>query len=136
MADWITEKNERVERARGPFERLCLGRMTVSSKSSVADRVRAALWALHDWRQVNNQQERGEEEAALAVRIVAESMASEIAATAGESQDPGTIAWVVAGLRCPRQPFCRGCDACYTVDAPHRADVQFTATGSNPGGAS
>jgi hypothetical protein len=130
MGDWIAEKAERVERARGPFERLALGRLDLTGRPDVLKSVRDALWALRDWRQVNNQQLRLEEEAALAVRAVAESMASEIAAAAGDGQDPGTIAWVLAGLRCRRQPFCRGCDACFTVDAPHRSDVQFRATGS------
>lgn len=141
MADWIKEKQERIEKARGPFERLCMPMMGVDNggvwdgnRLPVFERVKAALWALREWRQVNNQQQRSEDEAALAVRVVADSMASEIQGAASGEQDAATIAWVVAGLRCPRRPFCRGCDSCFSVDAPHRADVQFVVTAPNPGG--
>lgn len=125
---WLVERRARIERARGPFDELCaVGMVNVDHRAPVLDRVRRALGALREWRRANNQDERYDEEAALAVRTVAESMASEIHAAAGGGQDPATIAWVVAGLRCPRRPFCPGCAACFTIDAPHRADVQFPA---------
>lgn len=94
-------------------------------------RLEEALQAMRSHRRLNNQADRQEDEVSLGVRIVADSMASEISAAAGEGQDSATIAWVVAGLRCPSRPFCRGCDACFTVDAPHRSDVQFGVTSPN-----
>lgn len=128
MADWVAEKNARIEKARGPFERL-RGLMSVqryramgAGELPVYRRLNDALWALRDWRLANNQQQRMEDEVSLCIRVVNDSMASEISAAAGAGQDPATIAWVVAGLRCPLRPFCQGCDACFTVDAPHRSD--------------
>jgi hypothetical protein len=61
-----------------------------------------------------------DEEAGLAVRVTADSLAGQIDAAATAKQDAYTIAWVVAGRRCRRQPFCVGCGACQTVTSPHR----------------
>jgi len=62
------------------------------------------------------------------VRVTADSLAALIDATATAKQDAYTIAWVVAGLRCRRQPFCAGCGACQTVTSPHRGQPLDLAT--------
>lgn len=138
------ERQQRIEKARGPFEAIRrymhVARFTGGKWSTdelpVFRRLHDALNALSEWRMANQQRNEYQDEIALSIRIVADSMASEIAAAAGADQDPQTIAWVVAGLRCPLRPFCRGCDACFAIDAPHRADVAFAATRPDPGGAS
>lgn len=139
VVDWIKEKEERIEAARGAFQTLpmwlTLNYGSVLSQrfpTSVMAKLDKALHALREWRSANQQSQRTDDEVALAIRIVTDAMATEIRDAAGERQDPTTIAWVVAGLRCPRQPFCRGCDSCFTVDAPHRFDVAFPVTGSSP----
>jgi hypothetical protein len=131
---WLVEKNERIERARGPFETLCLGRLHVDNgdlwrggRLRVYEKLTKALSALREWRYANNQKQHTEDETALAIRVVCDAMATEISEAAGDGQDPATVAWVVAGLRCPSRPFCRGCDSCFTVDAPHRHDAAFGA---------
>jgi hypothetical protein len=128
-------RQQKKDKALEEFSRLCSGWMDVDQGGvwdqrplPVYRRLREALRALRSHRRLNNQQEREEDEVSLGVRIVADAMAGEISAAAGEGQDPNTIAWVVAGLRCPRRPFCLGCDACFTVDSPHRSDVQFMVT--------
>jgi hypothetical protein len=51
----------------------------------------------------------------------ADQFARDIESAAHEAgQDPATIAWVVAGLRCPDKPFCTGCRSCFTITAPLR----------------
>jgi len=89
-------------------------------------RVAAALGAVRRWRQVSNTLGDDYETEGVAVRVTAEALAGQIDAAATARQDPGTIAWVVAGLRCRRRPFCTGCGACQTVTSPHR---EFTAGG-------
>lgn len=126
---WVVEKEERIEKARGPFEAI-LRFMHVDmgdwrgGRLPVYERLDKALSALRQWRYVNNQQDRTEDQISLAIRIVCDAMATQIT-EAGAGQDPATIAWVVAGLRCPRRPFCKGCPGCFTVDAPHRFDVDL-----------
>jgi hypothetical protein len=133
-------RDERIEKARGPFKALPAWRIDFGDPWSnrkapaVVTKLRDALFALREWRRANNQQERDDDEVSLAITIVAGTMAGEIAAAATSQQDSATIAWVVAGLRCPRRPFCTGCESCFTVDAPHRFDVTFAATASNPSG--
>lgn len=125
-------RQQKIDEALDAFHRLCSGWMDVD-QGGVWDRrslpaykrLQEALRALRRHRRVNNQQEREEDEVSLGVRIVADSMASEISAAAGADQDRATIAWVVAGLRCPRRPFCLGCNSCFTVDSPARANVKF-----------
>ncbi len=31
------------------------------------------------------------------------------------------VTWVLAGMRCPKRPFCTGCQGCFTITAPNRA---------------
>lgn len=142
MADWIKEKEERIEKARDPFEAirqfLHLDIPAWDSRRRPArayERVVEAFRAVHGWRYANNQRMQDNELERLAVRICADQFARDIQDAAHSAgQDPATIAWVVAGLRCPAQPFCTGCDACFTVSAPHRHDVVLTASGSSPSG--
>jgi hypothetical protein len=130
---WVTEQNKRIEAARPAFEALPSW-LTVNFGSvlgkrhptSVLTKLDNALRALREWRRANNQQQRPDDEVALAIRIVCDAMATEITQSAGAREDPATIAWVTAGLRCPRQPFCTGCDSCFTIDAPHRHDADLT----------
>lgn len=136
MADRLAEKEKRVAAARAAFDALPMW-LTINYGSvlgrrhhtSVLNKLTEAFSALREWRWANNQSNRSEDEVALAIRIVCDAMATEIRDAAGEREDPSTIAWVVAGLSCPRQPFCRGCESCFTIDAPHRFDVDFTTTG-------
>jgi hypothetical protein len=87
----------------------------------VAKRLSEAIWALREWRDANGQDRNmGDGELNLGVRVVADALAGEIAAFATAEQDASTVAWVLAGLRCPAQPFCTGCRSCQTVTAPHR----------------
>jgi hypothetical protein len=126
------EREERVEKARARLDRLPswltvdFGDVWGRRKSApVVTKLKEAFSALREWRHANQQSERLDDEVALAIRVVADAMATDIGEAAGPHQDPATIAWVMAGLRCPRRPFCRGCDSCFTIDAPHRADEQF-----------
>lgn len=131
---WLVEKEARIERARPAFEKLPMW-LTVNFGSvlgeqyprSVLAKLSKAFTALREWRHANQQSPREDDQVALAIRIVCDAMATEIGEAAGGREDPATIAWVQAGLRCPRQPFCRGCDACFTIDAPHRHDAAFAA---------
>jgi hypothetical protein len=82
-------------------------------------RLQEALYAVRDWRYISNTRTGSDEEIALAVRVVADTLANQIQAAATD-QDQATIAWVVAGLRCPSQPFCTGCTSCQTVTSPLR----------------
>jgi hypothetical protein len=123
---WIAERRAGIEAAREPFEAILpyldldegdgWGRR---KGSRALHRLKEATKALHRWRSVNNQQMQGNEVEKLAVRVVAAQMADDIA-EASTGQDPHTIAWVLAGLRCPRRPFCTGCNACFTVTSPLR----------------
>lgn len=129
---WLVEQRRRVEAARAPFEAIMrflhvdIGDIWRGPRLPVYEKLDKALAALREWRHANNQQQRTEDQVALAIRIVCDAMAGEIADAAGAGgQDPATIAWVVAGLRCPRRPFCKGCESCFTVDAPHRHDVDL-----------
>ncbi len=129
----MAERKKRIEAARGPFERirpyLGLDRGDVWGRrrgAPVARKLEDALRALREWRYANQQREHDNDEVNLSIRVVAEAMAVEIGEAAGPAQDRATIAWVVAGLRCPSRPFCTGCDSCFTIDAPHRHDVNFT----------
>lgn len=130
--DWLVKQNARIEQARGPFDKLVLGRLGLDTRYGTRtrrlyDKVKDALWALQEWRQANNQQERREDVVNLAIRITAEELAAQLAESAGgrPDLDAATIAWVLAGLRCSATPFCEGCNACFTVTAPNRATPTF-----------
>lgn len=136
----MAEKERKIEAARGPFDALReFFRLEIPDWSSPRRPARAyerlveAFSAVREWRYVNSQQMQTNELEKIAVRICADQFAREIADAAHDAgQDPATIAWVVAGLRCPRRPFCTGCDSCFTVASPHRHDVAFAITGSLP----
>lgn len=87
---------------------------------SLFSRVQSAMWAVREWRSVGNQPADFDEQARVAIRVAADTLASQIEAAATATQDPSTVAWVAAGLRCPDQPFCTGCRSCQTVTAPLR----------------
>lgn len=133
--DWLVKQNDRIEKARGPFEDLALGRLGLDLGSwdrrgrarRLHDKVAAALSALREWRRANNQQGRPADEVNLAIRTTAEELAVQLAESADgrPDLDPATIAWVLAGLRCPAAPFCEGCNACFTVTAPNRDTPTF-----------
>ena len=92
-----------------------------SRKVAIFGRVEEAMRAVRSWRTVSGSMGDSDELAGVAVRVAAETLANQVAAAAGDKLDPYTIAWVVAGLRCRRQPFCVGCEACQTVTSPHRS---------------
>lgn len=83
-------------------------------------RVRAAWLAVREWRDANNQHHHREDEQCLAIRWTAETAAGDLAAHADPDHDRQTVAAIVAGLRCGRRPFCRGCERCFTIEAPNR----------------
>jgi len=129
---WLVEQRKRIEKARGPFEAIRRflhvdrGDVWGRGRLPVYEKLNTALAALREWRHANNQQDRTEDQVCLSIRVVCDAMATQIGeAGAGAGQDPATIAWVVAGLRCPSRPFCQGCESCFTVDAPHRHDVDL-----------
>ncbi len=124
----MAERDARIERARGPFEavqrflRLAIPRWDSGRRPAAAyERVVKAVQAVQEWRSANNQQMQGNELERLAVLVCADQFATEIEDAAHSSgQDPATIAWVVAGLRCTSRPFCTGCRSCFTVTSPLR----------------
>lgn len=118
--DWLIRQREARERAREPFEHLALGRLHLSHQAPAGKRLSDALWALRQWRMTHNQSQEMRDEVALGVRMTAETMADQIQAAAGPEHDPATIAWVLAGMRCPSRPWCAGCVACQTVTSPLR----------------
>ncbi len=83
------------------------------------DRLREAGFAVRGWRQKSRSRGGDYDDVILGVRVSADAFASDILAAA-EGRDPDTIAWVVAGLRCPARPFCKGCTSCQTVTSPLR----------------
>ncbi|MBF9135154.1 hypothetical protein I0C86_40460 [Plantactinospora sp. S1510] len=126
LPEWVTKQRERIERARVPFYQHCgnfLGLdwySTARGALPVYGRLEAALRALREWRDANNQRRDFQDEVNLAVRVVAHEMARQITAAATADQDAATIAWVTAGLRCASRPFCTGCVSCQTIESPHR----------------
>lgn len=116
------EIEQRRAKATEPFKQLCAPFLGVAVDTPVARRLRDAQWAHQEYRDAHGQDRNmGGYDLSLGVRVVADQLARDIedaAATAG--QDPATIAWVLAGLRCPRRPFCTGCGACFTVTSPLR----------------
>lgn len=133
---WLVRKRERIERARGPFDAIMRfltldrGDWRSLAGAAVALRVDRATDAVREWRHVNDQALQDREIETVAIRVAADQFAREIEqAAAATGQDRATIAWVVAGLRCPLRPFCTGCQTCFTVTSPHRADVQFDRSG-------
>lgn len=127
----FAEKRKKIEEARGPFEevrpflhlRLPEG-LSRERPSHVFRRVTAATRAVRQWRYVNSQRMQDNEIEIVAIRISADQFARDIedaAAQPGASLDPATIAWVLAGLRCPDKPFCTGCTSCFTITAPNRS---------------
>ena len=122
MADWDAIDRRRQE-ATGPFEKLCRGFLHLRGWGTgrTAKRLKDATWALRNYRDAYGQDRNmGDGELMLAVRVVADELAGQIQEAAGPDQDPTTIAWVLAGMRCPDQPFCTGCPACFTITAPNR----------------
>jgi hypothetical protein len=125
---WVVEKNKKIDAARGPFDAVLpyatLDHGDVWGRRRPAEafrRVVKAFSAVRNWRYANNQQLHTDELEALSVRVCADQFARDIEdAASGGPHDPATIAWVLAGLRCPRRPFCRGCRACFTITSPLR----------------
>jgi hypothetical protein len=124
----VVEKNRKIEAARGPFDATLpyatLDHGDAWGRRRPAEafrRVVKAFSAVRNWRDVNNQRMHSDELEALAVRVCADQFARDIEdAASGSQHDPATIAWVLAGLRCPRRPFCQGCRACFTITSPLR----------------
>jgi hypothetical protein len=120
------EIERRREAAEGPFRELCSGFLQLVPGRGAAGvrtlrRLSRALAALTEYRDAHNQARNlGGGELILGVRVVADELAAQIQEAAGPGQDPTTISWVLAGLRCPSQPFCAGCTTCFTVTAPTR----------------
>jgi hypothetical protein len=121
--DRRAELGVRREETEGPFKALCQRFLSLSGWASgpTAKRFSEALWALRRFRDARNQdRDMGGGEVILAVRVIADELARQIQAKAGPEQDPATIAWVVAGMQCPAQPFCTGCTTCATIMSPGR----------------
>lgn len=125
----MEHREEEIQKAQGPFDairqffHLEIPAAWGSSRrpARAYERVVKAFSAVRQWRYVNNQKMQTNELERLAVRICADQFAREIEDAAhGAGQDPATIAWVTAGLRCPARPFCTGCRHCFTITAPLR----------------
>jgi hypothetical protein len=119
--------DERREEALVEFHRWS-DRLHVDRRSPVWRRVETATRAIRGWRNLSQWKGDVDEQAQLVVRVAAESFADTITAAAGPEHDAATIAWVVAGLRCPSRPFCTGCVACQTVTAPTRPCTEHRST--------
>lgn len=125
---WLRRQREDKERTENGFQAiqqfldLDEGQAWGRRPPRVLTRLRDALEALRAYRRAHNQNDFGGYEEKLAVRIVADQFAVDIESAAGDRADLDlyTIAWVLAGIRCPRRPFCRGCPACFTITSPHR----------------
>lgn len=120
--DWDAIERRR-EETRGPFEELSRPylHLTGWSTGRTAKRLEKALRALREYRWAHNQEPTmGSGDLILGVRVVADELAAQIQEKAGPEQDPATIAWVLAGMRCPSRPFCTGCSSCFTITAPNR----------------
>ena len=124
-AGWRRERDEeRKQRAREGFDRseqwLALRNWGIGLP--VVEAVRQAMWDIREYRNANNQQHGTNEQEIVAVRVTCAVMADEIqaAAAARPDLDDTTVRWVLAGLRCPMQPFCLGCLSCQTITAPTR----------------
>lgn len=122
MTDFFDRQDKRRAAAEGPFQKLCMGFLHLAGWSTgrTASRLDQAMRALREYRDAHGQgRNMGHGETILAVRVVADELAAQIQeAASGGGQDEATIAWVLAGLRCPDQPFCTGCRSCVT--APNR----------------
>jgi hypothetical protein len=121
--------NEREAKALPAFERWrdFLGLHEYGYGVPAFQRLKEAMYAVRGWRYASNTRGGDYETATLAVRVCADTFASQIAAAATPECDEHTIRWVVAGLRCPSAPFCTGCPACQTVTAPERPNVRRRA---------
>lgn len=84
------------------------------------ERLKQALRDVREFRYASNYRGGDYETEQLAVRVVSDALAGQIQASASDNQDADTIAWVIAGLRCKRRPFCQGCRSCQTVTSPLR----------------
>jgi hypothetical protein len=124
----MAERRQRQEKAEGPFKELVSPFLDLAGWSTgrTAKRLKNALWALHEYRSAHQKDENmGSGPLTLSVRVVADELANQIQEAASDPAEHGvdaaTIAWVLAGMRCPSQPFCTGCTACFTITAPNRA---------------
>lgn len=129
------ERDARRAAAQARFDRLCAGFLHLgkAGHNRIGARLEAALSALRGYRDAHNQDRNvGNGETILAARVVADELAAQIQESAGPGQDPATIAWVLAGLRCPNQPFCTGCQGCFTITSPHRPVPGLTPEGVSP----
>lgn len=119
------QREERKTKAYAAFQRWVnfLGLANYGYGVGVFDRLREATGAVREWRHASNTRGGDYEQEILAVRVVADTFASQIEAAATGDQDATTIAWVTAGLRCPAQPFCTGCTRCQTVTSPLRPNA-------------
>ena len=128
MPDVFSEFETRKAKAYPEFDRWrrFLGLGGWGYDNPAAQRVTDAMRAVSTWRSVTNQgamtyvAATSYEMPNLVVRVVADTLADQVASSAGPEQDAATVAWVVAGLRCAATPFCLGCGACQTVTSPLR----------------
>lgn len=121
----IAQRRARQDAAGPGFERWSrfLGLRAWGFDVEAFERVRRAIRDVTEYRRAHNQRGADYEDEIFAVRVCADTFASQIEAAAGD-RDADTISWVVAGLRCPQAPFCTGCPACQTVTSPARPNVE------------
>ncbi len=128
MTSRQAERQAELDRTEGPFRaiqrflEMDFAYGQGERRPTVLTRVKEAALALRAYRRARGQDMFGDYEHALPVRICADQFGIDIADAAGERDDldPYTIRWVLAGLRCPWRPFCRGCPGCFTIDSPLR----------------
>ena len=116
-------QRERIEEADARFGefRRYLGQMSNWHVPAFRKAV-GASGAIREYRNAHNQLRDDYLEERVTMHVVRQVWADEIeAAASGDPlMDKATVAVIVAGLRCPRRPYCTGCVACQTVTAPHR----------------
>lgn len=119
---------ERKAQVEGPFNDLApfLHLANYGLRNPVFLRLRDALATLREWRWASQTRGGDYEEVILAVRVVSDALARQI--EAGFPVQDDTIRWVLAGLRCPAQPFCTGCTACQTITAPLRPNAEVPSS--------
>ncbi len=121
----LAERAARIDKAQAAFQPWMryLSIERHGRRSGVFQRVKQAMWDVQNFRQESNTDlDHFGEQATVATRVAADTLATQIDAAAGTDRrlDPYTVAWVTAGLRCPLTPFCQGCTACQTVTSPLR----------------
>lgn len=122
----IRESDERRAAAKPRFDKW-IGFLNLAGygfDTYVFRRVKEAVYDVRAWREASQTRGGDYEVETLVIRVAADTFASQIEAAALPEHDRHTVAWVVAGLRCPARPFCSGCPSCFTATSPTRKEAR------------